>query len=159
MTKYHENLLKVSPLYLLSMVKFLSSLETKIVLKVPNETFLRITRYIFPHPYFFYLHLLYSPTSSLAFFSLLFSSIASFITICLCLFSSNSFKTYLFSSCFPRRFHHDLFHLLTLSNPFITFDPFPSPFPYQALCALLVSLSHCILLPLCVPHYLHPLLS
>ena len=44
-TKYHENLLKVSSLSLLSMVKFLSSLETKIVLKIPNETFLRITRY------------------------------------------------------------------------------------------------------------------
>ena len=45
MAKYHENLLKVSPLSLLFIVKFLSSLETKMVLKIPNETFLRITRY------------------------------------------------------------------------------------------------------------------
>ena len=45
MTKYHENLLRDSPLSLLSVVKFLSSLETKKVLKIPNETFLRITRY------------------------------------------------------------------------------------------------------------------
>ena len=51
MTKYHENLLRVSPLSLLSMVKFLSSLETNMVLKIPNKTFLRITRYLFKkHP-------------------------------------------------------------------------------------------------------------
>ena len=43
--KYHENLLKDSPLSLLSVVKFFSSLETKMILKTPNETFLRITRY------------------------------------------------------------------------------------------------------------------
>ena len=46
MTKYHENLLRDSPLSLLFIVKILSSLETKVVLKIPNETFLRITRYI-----------------------------------------------------------------------------------------------------------------
>ena len=46
MAKYHENLLIDSPLTLLSMVKFFISLETKVVLKMPNETFLRINRYI-----------------------------------------------------------------------------------------------------------------
>ena len=45
MTKYHENLLRDSPLSLLSIVKFFSSLETKMVLKIPNETFLRNTLY------------------------------------------------------------------------------------------------------------------
>ena len=45
MTKYHGNLLKDSPLSLLSMVKIFSSLETKMILKIPNETFLRITLY------------------------------------------------------------------------------------------------------------------
>ena len=45
MTKYHENLLRDSPLSLLFIVKMFSSLETKMVLKTPNETFLRITRY------------------------------------------------------------------------------------------------------------------
>ena len=44
-TKYHGNLLRDSPLSLLSIVKFFSSFEPKKVLKVPNETFLRITRY------------------------------------------------------------------------------------------------------------------
>ena len=44
-TKYHKNLLRDSPLPSLSIVKFLSSLETKMILKIPNETFLRITRY------------------------------------------------------------------------------------------------------------------
>ena len=43
MTKYHENLLKDSPL--LFVVKFFSFLETKKVLKIQNETFLRITQY------------------------------------------------------------------------------------------------------------------
>ena len=45
MTKYHENLLRDCPTSLLFTVKFLSSLETKKVLKIQNETFLRITRY------------------------------------------------------------------------------------------------------------------
>ena len=45
MTKYHENLLRDSHLSLLSVVKLFSSLETKQVLKIRNETFLRITRY------------------------------------------------------------------------------------------------------------------
>ena len=47
MTKHHENLLRDSPLSLLFMVKFFSSLETKMSLKIPNETFLRITLYHF----------------------------------------------------------------------------------------------------------------
>ena len=46
MAKYHENLLRDSPLSLLFIVKFFSSLETKMVVKIPNETFLRITRYL-----------------------------------------------------------------------------------------------------------------
>ena len=46
MTKYPENLLRDSPLSLLFIVKFFSSLESKTVLKIPNETFLRITLYI-----------------------------------------------------------------------------------------------------------------
>ena len=46
MTKYHENLLRDSPLSLLFIVKIFSSLETKMVLKIPNETFLRITQYL-----------------------------------------------------------------------------------------------------------------
>ena len=50
MTKYHENLLRDSPLSLLFIVKIFSSLETKMVLKTPNETFLRITRYIVDFP-------------------------------------------------------------------------------------------------------------
>ena len=45
-TKYHENLLRDSPLSLLFIVKFSSSLETNMVLKIPNETFLRNTRYV-----------------------------------------------------------------------------------------------------------------
>ena len=53
MTKYHEHLLRDSPLSLLFMVNFFSSLETKMVKKIPNETFLRITRYtlsfLFPY--------------------------------------------------------------------------------------------------------------
>ena len=44
MTKYHENLLR--DLSLLFIVNSLSFLETKMVLKIPNETFLRITRYL-----------------------------------------------------------------------------------------------------------------
>ena len=55
MTKYHENLLRDSPLSLLSIVKLFSSLETKKVQKVRNETFLRITRY---HLQFDYMKLL-----------------------------------------------------------------------------------------------------
>ena len=47
MAKYHENLLKDSTLFLLFMVQFFSPLETKIILKRPNETFLRITRYLY----------------------------------------------------------------------------------------------------------------
>ena len=45
MAKYHENLVRDSPLSLLSIIKILSPLETKMIVKVPNETFLRITRY------------------------------------------------------------------------------------------------------------------
>ena len=45
MAKYHENLLKDSTLALLFIVKFFSSLEAMMVLKLPNKTFLRITRY------------------------------------------------------------------------------------------------------------------
>ena len=45
MTKHHENLLRYSTLSLLSMIKLFSSLETKMILKIPNETFLRITWY------------------------------------------------------------------------------------------------------------------
>merc|ERR1711989_126446 len=45
MTKYHENLLSDSPLSLLFIAKFFSSLETKMVLKTLNKTFLRITLY------------------------------------------------------------------------------------------------------------------
>ena len=45
MPKYHENLLRESPLSSFSMVNFLSSLETKKILKISNETFSRITRY------------------------------------------------------------------------------------------------------------------
>jgi len=45
MTNYHENSLRDGPLSLLSIIKFFSSLKTKKVLKVPNEPFLRITRY------------------------------------------------------------------------------------------------------------------
>ena len=44
-TKYHENLPIDSPLYLLFMVNFFSSLEINMILKIQNETFLRITRY------------------------------------------------------------------------------------------------------------------
>ena len=50
-TKYHENLLRDSLLYLLFMVKFFSSLETKMVLKISNKTFLRITRYLLTCPW------------------------------------------------------------------------------------------------------------
>ena len=49
MTKYHENLLRDSPLSLLSTVKIFSSLESKMILRIPNETFSRITRYIPRH--------------------------------------------------------------------------------------------------------------
>ena len=45
MAKYQENLLKDSTLSLLFIVKFYSSLKTKMMLKTPNETFLKITRY------------------------------------------------------------------------------------------------------------------
>ena len=40
-TNYHENMLRDSPLSLLSSVKFLSSLETKMILKIANETFFK----------------------------------------------------------------------------------------------------------------------
>ena len=43
--KYHENLLKDSTLSLLFIVKFFSFLKTKMILKTPNETFLKITQY------------------------------------------------------------------------------------------------------------------
>merc|ERR1711989_110701 len=61
LTKYHENLFRDSPLSLLFMVKFLSSLETKMVLKIPNKTFLRITRYY--ALYTRYLHYTHSITA------------------------------------------------------------------------------------------------
>ena len=41
MTKYHGNLLRDGPMSLLFIVKFFSPLETKTVLKIPNETFLK----------------------------------------------------------------------------------------------------------------------
>ena len=44
MTKFQENLLRDSPLSLLFTVKIFSILETKMVLKIPNETFIKITR-------------------------------------------------------------------------------------------------------------------
>ena len=47
-TKYHENLLRDSSLSLLSTVKFFSYLEIKMILKIRNETFLRITQYLLP---------------------------------------------------------------------------------------------------------------
>ena len=46
MFKYHETLLRDSLLSLLSIVKFFSSLESKMILKMPNETFLRNTLYL-----------------------------------------------------------------------------------------------------------------
>jgi len=46
MAKYREILLLDSPLSSLSVNKLLSSLETKMILITPNETFLRITRYL-----------------------------------------------------------------------------------------------------------------
>ena len=49
MAKYHENLLIHRTLSLLFIVKFFSSLETKMILKIPNKTFLRITRYLKVH--------------------------------------------------------------------------------------------------------------
>ena len=45
MTKYHKNSLRDKPLSLIFIVKSLSSLKTKKVLKIPNGTFLKITRY------------------------------------------------------------------------------------------------------------------
>ena len=45
-TKYHGNLLKDSSWSMLSLVKFFTSLETEKILKIPNGTFLKITRYI-----------------------------------------------------------------------------------------------------------------
>ena len=44
MPKYHENLLRDSALSLFSMVKSFSSVETKMILKMPNKTFLRIAQ-------------------------------------------------------------------------------------------------------------------
>ena len=46
MAKYYGNLLRDSTLSLLFIVKFFSSLKIKMILKMPHETFLRITRYI-----------------------------------------------------------------------------------------------------------------
>ena len=43
-TKFHENLLRVSALSLLFISKFFSSLETKTLVEIPNETFLRNTQ-------------------------------------------------------------------------------------------------------------------
>ena len=51
MTKCHENSLEDSPLSLLSLVKSFSFLETNRVLKLPNETFLRITRCLLSYEY------------------------------------------------------------------------------------------------------------
>ena len=45
MAKCHENLLKESILSLLFIVKFFFPSETKIILKMPNNPFLRIFRY------------------------------------------------------------------------------------------------------------------
>ena len=45
MAKYHENLSRDSPLPLLVIVKLFPSLETKMILKMPIKTFLRITQY------------------------------------------------------------------------------------------------------------------
>jgi len=45
MTKYHENWLRGSTLSSLSVVECFSPLESKMILKIPNESFLRITRY------------------------------------------------------------------------------------------------------------------
>jgi len=53
MTKYHEYLLRDSPLPSLSIVIFFTSLETKMIQKILNETFLRITRYLFISLYCF----------------------------------------------------------------------------------------------------------
>ena len=53
-TKYHENLLRDSPLSLLYIVNFFSSLATKMILKKPNETFLRVTQYLRPFRTVFY---------------------------------------------------------------------------------------------------------
>ena len=44
-TKHHENLLRDSPLSLLSIVEFFSSSEIKMIQKIPNKTFSRFTRY------------------------------------------------------------------------------------------------------------------
>jgi len=46
MTIYHENLPRDSFLSLLFIVKFFSSLQTKMILKKTNENLLRITRYL-----------------------------------------------------------------------------------------------------------------
>ena len=46
MTKYHENLLREGTLSLLAIVKLFSFLETKMILQIPEETFLWITRYL-----------------------------------------------------------------------------------------------------------------
>ena len=48
MTKYHGNLVRDSSLSLLAIVKFFSSLETKMILKIPNKSFLKITQYMEP---------------------------------------------------------------------------------------------------------------
>ena len=45
MTKYPENWLRDSTLSFLSIVECFSPLESKMILKIPNESFLRITRY------------------------------------------------------------------------------------------------------------------
>ena len=55
MAKYHENLLRDSSLSLLSIVNFFSSLETKMILKIPNETFPE-TPYIWTMSLLLYCH-------------------------------------------------------------------------------------------------------
>ena len=56
MTKYHENLLNDSPLSLFSTVNFFPPLKTDMILKRPNETFLRITRYLLCFYFWSFLH-------------------------------------------------------------------------------------------------------
>ena len=48
MSKYHENLLRDYTLSLHFIVKFFTSFEITMVLKMSNQTFLRITRYFSP---------------------------------------------------------------------------------------------------------------
>ena len=69
-TKSHENMLRDSTLPLLSIVKSFSSLESKMILKIPNETFSRITRYFFLDHYTnMYICLHYLSLNNILFFS------------------------------------------------------------------------------------------